>query len=193
VITCTVCQIAKAEQDFYFRANGTPRSICKACMKKKTYKYQKKSAEYWAHKRQVREERAEVLAYFRRAIRELTKAALEQDRRDARLASRKEEKKRSRARQPLEKLVRRNNWKARKSGVDGCITIAGVSAILLKQNGVCAYCGEGLIQGVNLNVDHVIPKSRGGGNLDSNIQLLCAGCNATKGTKTSEEFVSLFS
>ena len=38
----------------------------------------------------------------------------------------------------------------------------------------------------DLEVDHVIPKSKGGGNYYENHQLLCGHCNRTKGNKPME-------
>lgn len=48
------------------------------------------------------------------------------------------------------------------------------------------YEGKGAIA---LDVlDHVIPISRGGMNIDDNVQLLCPTCNLSKGAKTMEEW-----
>lgn len=48
----------------------------------------------------------------------------------------------------------------------------------------CAYCGttEGQIE-----VDHIIPQSRGGTDRRSNLVLACATCNARKGDRTPQE------
>jgi len=54
-----------------------------------------------------------------------------------------------------------------------------------KQNGLCNGCGCEL---KNPHLDHVIPLSRGGTNTDDNVQLLCAPCNLSKGSKTMEEW-----
>jgi len=49
----------------------------------------------------------------------------------------------------------------------------------------CAYCGK---TNVPLEVEHIIPKSRGGTNRVSNLTLACKKCNLKKGEKTAEEF-----
>jgi uncharacterized protein YdaU (DUF1376 family) len=50
----------------------------------------------------------------------------------------------------------------------------------------CAYCGS---MGVNLQLDHVIPRSRGGADDPSNLSACCKPCNTSKGAKTPEEWI----
>jgi len=57
-------------------------------------------------------------------------------------------------------------------------------AVYQKSNGLCVACK----QSENLEVDHIVPLSRGGSNDLENLQLLCATCNRSKGTKTMEEW-----
>ncbi len=49
----------------------------------------------------------------------------------------------------------------------------------------CAYCGA---QNVPLQVEHIVPKARGGTNRVSNLTLACEPCNTAKGTQTADEF-----
>lgn len=53
----------------------------------------------------------------------------------------------------------------------------------------CAYCRIDL-DTKTVTEDHVIPLSKGGSNLISNIVPSCLSCNCKKGTKTVEEFTS---
>ena len=49
----------------------------------------------------------------------------------------------------------------------------------------CAYCHQG---DVPFELDHQVPRSRGGSNRASNLVLSCHGCNVAKGTQTAAEF-----
>ena len=53
------------------------------------------------------------------------------------------------------------------------------------QNCLCNGCRK-RFDIMNLEVDHVIPKSKGGGDYYENYQLLCGHCNRTKGNKPME-------
>jgi len=57
--------------------------------------------------------------------------------------------------------------------------------LLEKFNHKCAYCGE---KDIPLEIEHVVPRSRGGSNRVSNLTLSCHDCNQKKGNKTAEEF-----
>ena len=57
--------------------------------------------------------------------------------------------------------------------------------LLDKWQRTCAYCGK---TNVPLEVEHIIPKSRGGSNRVSNLAISCRDCNTVKGTRTAEEF-----
>jgi 5-methylcytosine-specific restriction endonuclease McrA len=49
----------------------------------------------------------------------------------------------------------------------------------------CTYCGK---KDVPLEVEHIVPKSRGGTDSVSNLTISCRACNIKKGDKTAEEF-----
>lgn len=57
-------------------------------------------------------------------------------------------------------------------------------AVMQKSGSVCVACGWDQ----DLHVDHIVPHSRGGSNDVENLQMLCARCNLSKGTKTMEEW-----
>ncbi len=49
----------------------------------------------------------------------------------------------------------------------------------------CAYCGT---ENVPLQIEHIVPRARGGTNRVSNLTLACEPCNKKKGNGTAEEF-----
>jgi len=57
--------------------------------------------------------------------------------------------------------------------------------LLEKWGRQCAYCGR---KDVPLQVEHIVPRSRGGSDRVSNLTLACADCNRKKGAKTATEF-----
>jgi hypothetical protein len=57
--------------------------------------------------------------------------------------------------------------------------------LLAKWQRQCAYCKT---SGVPLQVEHLIPKSRGGSDRTSNLVIACDCCNKRKGIRTAEEF-----
>ena len=50
----------------------------------------------------------------------------------------------------------------------------------------CVYCGK---SGVPLNIEHIVPKARGGSDRVSNLAIACVDCNQKKGSKPIEEFL----
>jgi 5-methylcytosine-specific restriction endonuclease McrA len=67
-------------------------------------------------------------------------------------------------------------------------TLAGYEAreyLLAKFGRRCAYCGA---EGVPLNVDHIVPRSRGGSDRITNLTLACIPCNQAKAGRDVREF-----
>lgn len=56
---------------------------------------------------------------------------------------------------------------------------------LLKCGHACVHCGATK----QLQVDHIRPVSRGGGNDEDNLQILCRLCNLRKGNKTESRWL----
>ena len=68
-------------------------------------------------------------------------------------------------------------------------TLAGYELreyLLEKWQRRCAYCGA---ENVPLEVEHVVPRSRGGSNRASNLTLACRDCNEKKGNRSIQEFL----
>ena len=58
--------------------------------------------------------------------------------------------------------------------------------VLRRDNFHCVRCGRGREDGVKLHVDHIVPVSRGGTTVMSNLQTLCEDCNCGKGNRYLE-------
>jgi len=56
--------------------------------------------------------------------------------------------------------------------------------ILRRDDHRCQYCGK---KTTDLTIDHIIPKSRGGGDTWENLVTACVRCNNRKGNRTPEE------
>ncbi len=57
--------------------------------------------------------------------------------------------------------------------------------LLLKWGHKCAYCKR---TGIPLQVEHIVPKMRGGSHRVGNLTLACEKCNQKKGNQTAHEF-----
>ena len=57
--------------------------------------------------------------------------------------------------------------------------------VLAKWQRTCAYCEA---REVPLELEHIVPRSRGGSNRASNLTLACHACNRRKGQQTAAEF-----
>jgi 5-methylcytosine-specific restriction endonuclease McrA len=76
------------------------------------------------------------------------------------------------------------NRRARVAANGGRISGAEIKAIITRQKGKCACCGER----AKLEMDHIIPVALGGGSEASNFQGLCRSCNARKNAKHPIDF-----
>ena len=82
-------------------------------------------------------------------------------------------------------ILETHSYRAAKAGVDDTLTIEQWGKVLLSTNWCCAWCGSG----INIQVEHMIPISRGGGNTADNVCALCSSCNFNKGAKTPLEWI----
>jgi 5-methylcytosine-specific restriction endonuclease McrA len=58
--------------------------------------------------------------------------------------------------------------------------------IFMRDGSACQYCGDRKARS-ELNLDHVIPRSRGGESVWENVVTACAPCNLRKGNRLLEE------
>lgn len=60
--------------------------------------------------------------------------------------------------------------------------------ILLRDNFRCQYCGRTTQDGIRLEIDHIIPKSKGGNNNEDNLITSCEYCNLGKSDVLLEQY-----
>lgn len=94
---------------------------------------------------------------------------------------------------PEHKLVHRNREHLRRmtlrSGdfeVSGALTLAEWQQILASFSGRCAYCGST----ERIEMDHVVPLSKGGQHVASNIVPACKPCNSGKRDRALSEWLN---
>jgi 5-methylcytosine-specific restriction endonuclease McrA len=58
--------------------------------------------------------------------------------------------------------------------------------LFLRDRNVCAYCGDQFADS-ELTVEHIVPVSRGGQHLWTNVVTACRSCNTRKGNRLPEE------
>lgn len=80
------------------------------------------------------------------------------------------------------------NRRARQRANGGVLSKGLAGKLIALQRGKCACCGADLKKS-KYHMDHITPVSRGGANVDANIQLLCPSCNHAKGAKHSVDFM----
>ena len=79
-------------------------------------------------------------------------------------------------------------WSARLGRHSG--VVPSVARLLKKQQGKCAWCGLFFQHGDLWNVDHIVPKSKGGTDATDNLQLLHRRCHLRKHGKSSDAGVN---
>jgi 5-methylcytosine-specific restriction endonuclease McrA len=68
-------------------------------------------------------------------------------------------------------------------------TLAGYELreyLLEKWGRTCSYCGK---ENIPLQIEHIVPRAKGGSNRVSNLCLACEKCNTAKGTKDIKDFL----
>lgn len=76
---------------------------------------------------------------------------------------------------PINLECRSPNWGNQKRFLVKC-------RIFLRYKFTCVYCGRSAPE-VPLTIDHVIPKSKGGRGIQSNLVCACLACNRAKGDR----------
>ncbi len=80
-------------------------------------------------------------------------------------------------------------------GAGKAFSMATQDAARAASGNKCVFCGTNTVRSPTptpnrSNIDHAIPKSRGGNNTSGNAQNTCQSCNLSKGAKTTEEHLN---
>lgn len=81
------------------------------------------------------------------------------------------------------------NRRARKRAAAGKLSKDIVPRLTKLQRNKCAVCRSIFGAAGKKHLDHIVPLAAGGSNFDSNVQLLCAPCNCSKGPKDPIRFM----
>lgn len=82
------------------------------------------------------------------------------------------------AKHRIKYLERSKKNYGRRKGAIGSHDLSDIQDILRLQGFKCAYCSAVIKK--KYHMDHIIPVSRGGSNMRSNLQATCASCNLSK-------------
>ena len=81
------------------------------------------------------------------------------------------------------KIQERQEWKESKQYQRSLMTYSKRYDIMKRDHFQCQLCGRTQADGVKLEVDHIIPVSKGGKTVDENLRTLCNECNRGKSNK----------
>lgn len=148
-----------------------------------------------AHREKARKTAAEWRANNKEREKAMTAAYREANREVLRERYRANYEKHKEKRKALSAEVKRRNRpkyrvynQNRKRAMAGSLSSGIVQVLMEAQAGKCVYCV--MVLGDGYHIDHITPISRGGKNVDANVQLLCAPCNLRKNAMTHEEFMA---
>ena len=175
--TCTLCEKEKPIGEFgTHRGVPNDRSSCKQCEREYQRQYRQRNLE------RVRKISREYMAAVR-STPEGREKLLKTQRKTWNNGGNK------RQRAYLDSLRETNffKWKARKSYI--WLNEHELRGLWDKQNGLCALTGRPL--GSTAELDHIIPRTRGGKDTLENAQWLCSEANQAKRKMLDSEFIEL--
>lgn len=184
---CRKCGIVKALTIENFQAipNSTDgfRKTCKECKSASDRaRYQKQREAILAHVKSWYEENKPHKKEYDRQHRLRNQAKIR--------ATKRAYSRARRSKFPLQRLV--ENAYARGHGFDlnrrFKITRKDIASLLHRQNYSCIYCGDSLKEMTGIELDHIVPKIRGGHHSIGNLAASCTQCNREKSHRFIMEY-----
>lgn len=203
---CSKCLAVRSVDDFYRRTGGGLFGVCKPCQIEYGRRWQTANA---GRVRDLQRRRYRVLAAASRSMPRVWYPGVFCGPRKPKPKIKRSERFAGPPKPPIEVLIGRN-WlglqivlwakiferkekrreferlRRRRYG-EGHRRKSKVAFLLSSQRGLCAVCRSKL--GDMFDVDHITPKSAGGGNEVTNLQLLCRPCNLAKSDKHPVAFM----
>ena len=178
---CNKCGKEKPLTDYYFRSdNKTYRKDCKDCFKQAKAERESKPGVKALRALKERERRAKDDGTINAKIREYRKT---EHAKNIVKAWAKNNPDKIRNYNRTQRARRKFAILAAESA-----TTQEVKAWIDAQSPVCSYCAIELSSD-QIQLDHVIPLSKGGSHTIDNFAISCKSCNCSKGNKTLEEFI----
>lgn len=191
---CNVCHLEYPTTDEYWHKNRQFKDgfayTCKQCARaRERNRTHEKGEELRAKKRIYYRENRDVLVA--KAVERARNNPEQARARQARYHENHPGKAAERARQwskdnPFRVKARQSSIRAKYWNVENTLTASDLEKQFTSQDGKCWYCSIELDE--TWHTDHLIPMSRGGGNVPENVVCACARCNLTKQTKLPHEF-----
>lgn len=191
---CFNCHQVKEEKEFHLRknkSNTTYRNQCKKYTSKKQLLY------FQTNKEKVRQEKSKHYKKFREKIRQKSSQRYRENRNELlQKAIEYYNKNKEKVSKRNSKFRKIHILRAMAKSVNGyceCgnkITAFDLWKIAKRQKMKCALSGKQLTRG-NISCDHISPRSKGGLNISSNIQLVDFDLNLMKSGHKENEFIQL--
>jgi len=194
--TCVECHIvySATTEHFYRSKHGKYglKSMCKACQKSKLQEWRGKNPDkmreydrkYYA--KHLDKGRAKSRLY--QSTHRKDRNEYDRKRREEYPEKIREAKRKYRTKNAHKYRLWEQRRKAAKLLAETSATLLDIPAQIKRQRGKCHYCNEVFPDG-KYHIDHVIPLSRGGSDLNENKVLACPQCNMGKHNKLPHEWI----
>ena len=93
-----------------------------------------------------------------------------------------------RAMKRVQRAMEKNGWTPEMQAPGDKLLPKWLRFEVMKRDGFCCvYCGARPADGVRLQVDHIVPRAKGGSDDPQNLTTSCQPCNSGKGARDLDE------